>query len=361
MQTKEQGNKLDFEGQNIYVGIDVHKKDWTVCIFSEHLEHKKFAQPPKAEVLKNYLHQNFPGAGYYSAYEAGFCGFQVHWDLVSHGIENIVVNAADVPTTHKEKANKTDKRDSRKIGRSLRAGELTGIHIPKRKTQEDRSLVRLRYTVTKDLTRLKLRIKSFLSYYGIEHPEQFSTPGKHWSRRYMEWLNTIEMKADSGRVVLKKHISIFEEMRAQQLSITREVRDLSRTKSYKNDFDLLLGIPGVGLITGMTYLTEIEDINRFSSTDKFASYVGLVPSSNSSGEKENNGDITSRAKKILRDLIVESAWCAARKDPALHLAYCTFCKRMPPNKALIRIARKMLNRIYHVLKNKTQYVCGTVN
>jgi transposase len=87
--------------------------------------------------------------------------------------------------------------------------------------------------------------------------------------------------------------------------------------------------------------------------------VGLIPSSNSSGEKENNGDITSRAKKILRDLIVESAWWAARKDPALHIAYCTFCKRMQPNKALIRIARKLLNRIYHVLKTKTEYVCGT--
>jgi transposase len=124
---------------------------------------------------------------------------------------------------------------------------------------------------------------------------------------------------------------------------------------------LLFGIPGIGLITGMTFLVEIGDINRFSSTNDFASYVGLVPSCHSSGEKENNGEITSRAKKILRDLIVESAWSAARKDPALHKAFVDFCKRMEPNKALIRIARKLLNRIYHVLKTKTEYKCGTVD
>jgi transposase len=355
-----QNNKLNFKGQNIFVGIDVHKESWTVCIFSEQLEHKKFNQPPTVEALKSYLHRNFPGATYYSVYEAGFCGFHIHYKLQEAGINNIVVNAADVPTTHKEKDNKTDKRDSRKLGRSLRANELTGIHIPTRKTQEDRSLVRMRYTVRKDLTCIKLRIKSLLNFYGVEHPEQFSSSNKHWSRRYMEWLKTIPMEEESGRSVLQTSISEAEEMRKVQLEVTRKIRTLSRTEFYEKDYELLFGIPGIGLITGMTFLTEIEDINRFPSTDDFASFVGLVPSCRSSGEKENNGEITSRAKKILRDLIVESAWSAARKDPALHKAFGDLCKRMEPNKALIRIARKLLNRIYHVLKTKTEYVCGTV-
>ena len=355
-----QSNKLNFEGQNIFVGIDVHKKDWTVCIFSEHLEHKKFSQPPTVDALKTYLHRNFPGAKYHSAYEAGFCGFHVHYALLEAGINNIVVNAADVPTTHKEKDNKTDKRDSRKLGRSLRSGELTGIHIPTRKTQEDRSLLRLRYTVRKDLTRIKLRVKSLMSFYGIDHPEHFSSPNRHWSRRYMEWLKTIKMEEDSGGAVFQTLIREVEEIRKIQLEVTRKIRDLSRTPSYEKGYELLFSIPGIGLITGMTFLTEIEDINRFPSTDHFASFIGLIPSCRSSGEKENDGDITSRAKKILRDLIVECAWSASRKDPALHMAFCKLCKRMEPNKALIRIARKLLNRIHHVLKTKTEYVCGVV-
>jgi len=355
-----QSNKLNFEGQNIYVGIDVHKKAWTVCIFSQHLEHKKFSQPPTAEALRTYLHRHFPGAMYYSAYEAGFCGFHVHTELQAAGINNIVVNAADVPTTHKEKVNKTDKGDSRKLGSSLRAKELTGIHIPSGKTQEDRSLVRMRYTVRKDLTRLKSRVKSLLNFYGIKHPEQFSLPGSHWSARYMTWLKTVAMKEESGQFTLQSLISEVEEIRKIQLAVTRQIRALSKTTSYQKDYELLSGIPGIGLITGMSLLTEIEDINRFSNTDKFAGYAGFIPSCHSSGEKENNGEITSRANKLMRDLIVESAWIAARKDPALHLAFCKLCKKMEQNKAIIRIARKLLNRIYHVLKTKTKYVCGTV-
>ena len=357
---REQRKELNFEGQNIYIGIDVHKKEWTVCIFSEHMEHKKFSQPPSADALQSYLHRHFPGANYYSAYEAGFCGFHVHTKLESVGINNIVVNAADVPTTHKEKSNKTDKRDSRKLARSLRAGELECIHIPTRKTQEDRSLLRTRYAVRKDLTRIKLRIKSLLNFYGIEHPEQFSTPGKHWSKRYMEWLKTLPMEQESGRAVLQTLISEAEEMRKVQLAVTKEVRVLSKTESYSKNFELLNGIPGISVITGMCFLTEIDDINRFSSTNHLASYVGLVPSCHGTGEKENNGFITSRAHKLMRDMIVESAWITAAKDPALHLAFCKLCKRMDQNKAIIRIARKLLNRIYHTLKTKTVYVCGVV-
>jgi transposase len=355
-----QSNKLNFEGQNIYIGIDVHKKDWKVCIFSEHLEHKQFTQPPKVEALKHYLTNTFPGANYYSTYEAGFCGFHIHRKLESVGIKNLVVNAADVPTTHKEKANKTDKRDSRKLGRSLRAGELTGIHVPSRKTQEDRSLVRMRYTIRKDLTRIKVRIKSLLNYYGIDHPAQFSSENTHWSRRYIEWLKTVEMEQDSGLSALQTIISQVEEMRKILLSVTRKIKVLSRTASYEKDYDLLVGIPGIGPITGMIFLTEIEDINRFSSTDHLAGYVGLIPFCHDSGENENNGSITSRAHKLMRDMIAESSWIAVRRDPALHLAYCKLCKRMEPNKAIIRIARKLLNRIYHTLKTKKEYVCGKV-
>jgi len=168
------------------------------------------------------------------------------------------------------------------------------------------------------------------------------------------------MEEDSGGAVFQTLIREVEEMRKVQLEVTRKIRDLSRTPSYEKDYGLLFGVPGIGLITGMTFLTEIEDINRFSSTDHFASYIGLVPSCHSSGEKENNGDITSRAKKILRDLIIECAWSASRKDPALHMIFCKLCKKMEPNKALIRIARKLLNRIYYVLKTKTEYVYGVV-
>jgi len=68
-----QRKKLNFEGQSIFVGIDVHLKSWNVSIFTDSLHHKTFNQPPKAEALSEYLKCNFPNASYLSAYEAGFC------------------------------------------------------------------------------------------------------------------------------------------------------------------------------------------------------------------------------------------------------------------------------------------------
>ena len=70
-----QRNTLNFEGQKIFVGIDVHKKDWKVSIRSKELTYKIFTQDPSAKDLVTHLYRNFPGAEYYSAYEAGFSGF----------------------------------------------------------------------------------------------------------------------------------------------------------------------------------------------------------------------------------------------------------------------------------------------
>ena len=62
----------------------------------------------------------------------------------------------------------------------------------------------------------------------------------------------------------------------------------------------------------------------------------------------------------MRGAIVEAAWASAREDPAMQLAYASFCKRMVPSKAIIKIARKLVNRIYYVMKHQQEYVKGIV-
>lgn len=140
----------------------------------------------------------------------------------------------------------------------------------------------------------------------------------------------------------------------------KRIKELSQTKQFKKNTELLISIPGIGLITAMSFLTEIEDITRFSNFNKFCSFVGLVPMTNSSGEREAVGDITKRQNKILRSLIVESSWVAIRNDPALILAYGKLVKRMKPTKAIIRIAKKMLNRMRYVLREQKLYEYAVV-
>ena len=355
-----QNNILDFKGQNIYVGFDVHIKSWKVTIMTEKLTHKTFSQEPNPNLLYDYLDRNFPGGTYHSAYEAGFCGYWIHNRLKSLGINSIVVNAADIPTTHKEKVQKEDARDSRKIARELRNGNLTPIYVPMLKTLEDRSLVRTRSALVKDLTRNKNRVKSFLHFHGIKLPERYSKSTTSWSNQFVNWLEGIEMEELSGKQALESIVLSSKNLRASVLQTTRHINELSKTERYRSNVQLLRSVPGIGLLTAMIIWTELEDINRFKNFDALCGFIGLIPSTHSSGEKEVVGEITSRGHSILRSAIIESAWVAARYDPALIKSYNELCRRMEPNKAIIRIARKLLNRIRYVLKEKKAYECSIV-
>jgi len=358
MQT--QRKELNFEGQSVFVGLDVHLKSWTVSIFTEKLHHKTFSQPPKADILSDYLKLNFPNASYFSTYEAGFCGFWAHFRLEELGIRNIVVNPVDVPTTQKDQMRKSDPVDSNKLGRSLRSNELKGIYIPRQETLDDRTLIRVRFTIVKDMVRLKQRIKSFLNLYGIEYPDEFQNTNTHWSKRFINWLKTIQLQYSTGTEALNLLIKEAEQLRLILLEATQKIRALSKTERFSKNIELITSIPGIGLITGIMLLAEIEDIKRFENSDKLAGLIGIVPDCHSSGPSEKKGEMTKRGQYFMRKGIIECSWVAATRDPALSLAYYEYCKRMEPNKAITRIARKLINRIFSVLKNEKKYEFGIV-
>ena len=357
MQNKSK--QLNFSGQNIYIGLDTHLKSWKATIRVGDTFFKTFSQDPYPKILSTYLKKNFPGAKYFSAYEASFSGFSAHRELNKLGIKNIVVNPADIPTTDKERKQKEDARDSRKIAEQLAASKLVAIYVPSIETESDRTMLRFRRTLIKEIARNKNRIKSFLYYNGITIPEQFAGK-KYWSKRFTKWLQELELPSESARITFTEIIEVVEFLREKQYQILKKIKELSQTKSYKKNTDLLISIPGIGLTTAMSFLTEIEDVSRFKNLDKLCSFVGLVPMTNSTGEHEAVGGITKRQNKILRSLIIESSWIAIRNDPALMLAYQELIKRMKPTEAIIRIAKKMLNRIRYVLKNQEFYEFAVV-
>ena len=176
-----------FTGQKINTGIDVHLKSWTVSIHGEFNSFKTFSQPPSSIVLDYYLKKNFPGAEHFAVYEAGFCGFSAYYDLNALGINTIVVNPADVPTTDKEKRQKSHPVDSMKLARSLKSGDLIAINVPTtHNILNDRSVLRYRSNLVGDQTRLKNRIKGFLYFHGIPIPEGYQNT--NWSKGFISWL-----------------------------------------------------------------------------------------------------------------------------------------------------------------------------
>lgn len=358
MQAKVKTNS--FQGQNIYVGIDAHLKSWTVTAMMDNNLQKTYSQDPCAITLYNYLQKTFPGGNYYSAYEAGFCGFSIHRELAKCGIKNIVVNPADIPTTDKDKKQKEDKRDSRKIAKSLKNGELEGIYVPSRTSEELRALVRYRKSLVKEIGRHKNRIKSFLYCLGIIIPTSLAQSSRYWSGKFTQWLKTVEMSTCWGDAVLQNTLETIEELRGKLLKTNRQLREINKMGHYSLQLKLLQSIPGVGPIMSVTLLSELEELKRFNSLDKLCSYVGLVPRTNSSGDKDKVGHITTRSNKPLRSCIIEAAWIASRNDPALAKSFNELCKRMKAHEAIIRIAKKLLNRIRYVMKNEKEYVQSVV-
>lgn len=353
-------NKLDFTGQDIFVGIDIHKKNWSVCILTEEMEHKAFNMNPKPEELISYLKRNFPNANVHSAYEAGYSGFWAHKELSAAGIKSFVVNPADIPTTGKEKIIKNDDVDCRKIARSIRNGDLVPIYIPEFYYQEARSLVRTRYQFSKDQTRTMNRIKSTLSFYGIETPKELEN--SHWSRLYIKWLQGIKFQTINGTNAFQAHVNRLLSIRGDMLKVTRQIRMLAKENGFKESIDLLITIPGIGLITAMVFLSEIIDIKRFKNLDMLASFVGLVPGEHSSSDKIYAGRMTKRGNKYLRYLLIEAAWVAVRKDTALMQAFNNLTKKQgyEKNKVIIKITRKLLNRMRYVLINRKPYEKGVL-
>jgi transposase len=347
-------NKLDFTGQPIYVGLDVHKKSWSVSILSQQCEHKTFTQPPEVDKLVYYLRRNFPGAQYHSVYEAGFSGFWIHDQLRERGIDCIVVNPADVPTKDKERTKKRDPVDCRKLARSLRNGEIEGIYVPCRSKLEDRTLIRTRQSMVRKQTRCKNQIKAILFFYGVVIPEEREMG--HWSRRFIQWIEQIRMERASGDIALKAHLEELNHLRQLIASLNRAFLRLARTEEYRPAVNLLKSVPGISTLTAMILLSELGEVTRFPSLDELSCYVGLIPDTQESGEKENVGGMTQRRHSQLRWLLIEASWVAVRKDPALLMAFQEYCKRMRKTKAIVKIARKLLNRIRYVLKNQAEYV-----
>jgi transposase len=348
---KTQSKQIDFKGQNFYCGIDTHKKNWTVTIQTDELFLKTFTQNPDPELLVKHLKKNYPGGNFCAGYEAGYFGYGTQRKLESMGINCVVLHPADIPTSDKDRDQKRDPRDSRKIAKALKNQEVIPIWIPPVSLEQDRQLLRTREKLSKDKTRTKNRIKAFLQLYGISYPQAFSQPGSHWSARFINWLDTIQLNESTGTESLRSLVRCLRFQRGEILTISKQIRKLSQSDKYDKQYLKLIKKPGIGLIAAMTILTETGDIRRFKTVDSFRSFMGMIPRVHDSGDKEHPGKITKRANNHLRYLLVEITWMAIRYNPYYLNIYKNYRARMKGNKALIRTAGKLTNEIYFCLKN----------
>src|ERR1051325_4641809 len=139
-----QVKKLDFSGITLFCGVDMHKRNWRVNIQDSDLELEDFRQDADAGVLYKHLNRKYPGATFKVGYEAGFSGFSAQRLLSGKGINCLVINAADVATNDKQKRQKNDKIDARKLCEHLQIKRVKSVYIPELHWEHGRSLVRTR-------------------------------------------------------------------------------------------------------------------------------------------------------------------------------------------------------------------------
>lgn len=346
------------EFENMYVGIDVHKKSWNVHVVSEHVSLGRIhMKPPSVETLLEYLSSKYPHARLHIAYEAGFSGFWLQRKLTAYGLDCIIVHPADIPTSDKDRSTKSDAVDSRNIAEGLRAQALHGIWIPSEQEEGDRVLVLYRTNLVHALQRIKTHIKQRLLFHGLTIPEDIDSGS--WTKRLRAWLRDVRLADASAQAALVSILTDYDNATHRLHEHGQLVRTLAHEPRHIERVRTLVRIRGIGLTTAMILLTEIGPIDRFRSAEALASFVGLIPAERSSSERTIMLGMQRRRHSGLRSSLIESAWVAVRHDEHLRSVYGKHISSKPAQKAIVVVARKLLNRIFYELKQEKQNQSST--
>ncbi len=350
MESGYQKKRILAKNQDAFIGIDVHKESWQVTIRAKGEEIFHSRLPSQYPALERLI-ERLPGCTVLVAYEAGPCGFWL-WDkLNADGIEAIVVPPSLIPVESGNKV-KTDRRDSRKLAHLLEGGILKKVYVLSEEDRSDRELVRTRRQILEHRSDAMRQIKSKLLFYGIRPPFR---ERQHWSKVYVKWLKDFAFESDLLKMSFDYLIELYEYLTSQLRKISKQVILLARNSKYCKKVDLLKSVPGIGTLIAIEILVELQDVKRFSSSDKLAAYIGLTPSEFSTGQHVRQGRITRCGNKRVRTSLVEACWHVINKDPFLHAKYIRLKNSKGAKRAIIAIARNLIVRIRRILLDNKPY------
>ena len=292
--------------------------------------------------------KKFKGAYIKSAYEAGFCGFHLHRKLVARGIDNIVVHAASIEVSSRD-AVKTDKRDSLKIATQLEGGRLSCVYIPSEEMEDKRNLTRLREQFVKQRSRISCQIKSLLHLHGLINPHTSPRVNDKWMKKILN--NDLKKNLCFSLETMWLSWRYYN----SQIPLINK-RIANEVKEDRWLEEIYCSMSGIGPTSARKLMNELGDMSQFSNVKKASCYAGLTPREYSSGEHTRQGHITRQGKPILRHILVEVAWIAIKKDGELADFFEKLSKRSGKKRAIVAIARMILERLVTCIKEKRLYL-----
>jgi transposase len=338
----------NYTGKSIFIGIDVHKKTYSVTALSDGEIIKRDKMPACPQKLIAYCFKFFPEANIYSAYEAGFCGFYLHRQLVEKGINNIVVHASSIEIASRDRV-KTDKRDSLKIATQLSVGRLKCIHIPSIEREASRSISRLREKFVRDRTRIGVQLKSFLNLNGLLTYEDNKKITRKWISGLLEITDTSDI------------FYSLKMMAKRWLEIDKEIAEIDKRLKLQAASEVELeeiyqSAPGIGPTASRVLINELGDMSQFKNERTLFSYTGLTPQEYSSGEHTRQGHISRQGKSILRKILVQAAWTAIKQDNHLKVVFEKISGKAGKKIAIVAIARRLIGHLRACLQKKEDYL-----
>jgi transposase len=232
----------------------------------------------------------------------------------------------------------------------LRADLIPEAYAPCFETRDKKNLLRYRSALVKTRTVLKNRVHAVLSRNHIEE-EGFRGLSDKFGKKGKRYIRGFKLRGNDTEI-LNHYVDLIEEIDKKIKVAHKKIME-----SFKRDeiCTLLESVPGIGEILSVLIRYEIDEIQRFGSAKKLCSYAGVVPSTYSSGGKTYQGKITKQGNRWLRWAMCEAAQRAIARDLWLSRYYQRIARRRGTKRAKIAVARKLLEIIYRIWRERRPY------
>jgi transposase len=268
------------------------------------------------------------------------------WRFVAEELRRVgaVVHLAEPAETAARRGNKkrakTDRADARHVRELLMIGRLPESWIPPEHILDLRARVRLRHTLSHQRGEWQQRIQSVLYHHGCPQRSNLLT------EEGLGWLAAQPLPA-GAREQIRVALSIIDALDTQLAPLDKELRAFARRQA---GCKALMGQFGVGELTAVTILAELGDATRFPSSRDVVRYAGLDITVHQSDQRRAAGHLSRQGPPALRWALFEATMCAARACSPDYEYYSQAAERLGSNRARLSVARKLLKRSYHLLR-----------
>ncbi|MGF6934284.1 transposase [Paraburkholderia sp. UCT70] len=288
----------------LYVGLDVHKDSITVAYAIGMSEVELFGKVGAMHIDIDRLCKKLQTKARHICfvYEAGPCGYGLYRRLIDKGFDCMVCAPSLIPRKPGDRV-KTDRRDAIKLVRSLRAGDLSAVHVPSVEDEAFRDLARAWSAAREDLKAARCRLKSFLLAHGVRylgHP--------NWGPTHRRWISTFSFDSAWQQLAFNEHRRTIEDRLAQCERLELALRESVTSWRFYPVVLALQAMRGINFTSAIGLVSELGDLSRFEHPRQLMAWLGVTPSEHSSGGKRRQGSITKTGNSYARKLLVESAW-----------------------------------------------------